>query len=945
MSGRRSFVPFPAEIPGSAGDSGGGGSGSQTTVKLNNGLNSNIPIGSFTSIRIIGPTGAFSAGGFTPGTAGDVLVAINTEPEPITLVNEDLSSTAAWRIDTQTGTSVTLQPDRKSTAVFIYDGTTSRWVLQNIGLRQQTVFDARDYGVIADGSTDCLAQLENAVTAITASGGGTLLMPPGTVVVSNTWTIGTSNVTIVGSAAGQSILQAQASQDFVYVLHATGQSFLTVRDLVIDANKANRHGITNATKCLQFDSCTDCLLENVTGMNTRGLSPVGSGVVIVLQGVRMFAIACKALDGGDAGFLSDGFYASGSYIIYSDCVADTCLDTGFVFENCSYSGGVNLRSNDCGGGIGVSCASNSDAVDNFFIGVVISGAVAPIEHGLFGAMSNTGNLRGTNYSDIIVDCPTAGFPACLFYPNPQNNPATALSGTVHVINGSAAITFSIAQAIPAGGYLEFASQPGILYTLAAPVAGTAGTLTRTYQGATNAATTTGYTVAAGGRIVDTTFNNFQVRSLAPNQQSIYATTADGVFVQGGYMNVDGPIVQTGEGNCTQVLVDGVVGNIGSDSVFGCQLYNVTDGVVRDCLINGGAAMAWGIYAFSGSTEISTPRNRITGVSLIDSEGIGGDTDVQPRQLTDGPVYRNAAPVSAGTGQWPLGMDMLFAGAQLLEDATHPLGWITTTAGVPGTAVFTPYFREPRTVNNAGALNAACLTYVNCNGLGTFLGIAINPQNGDRAGLGFGPSGGLGGIDAMSDGEVKIAGSLVIDMGISSGNYPWAFTLGARLRNNSLGVPALGVGGTDTSSSPALLQVNATGNTNWQLLLLPGGNTPGTPLDGGMCYDGINLSWAHNLGGAMGVKTEGIKATGPSVSSIITPGSVPSLTTFTSGDIAVPNMLVGDLVKVTPPQALDAGFIWCWVPGSAAGTVNVRMFNSTSGTVVAVGRTWSFEVEH
>lgn len=68
---------------------------------------------------------------------------------------------------------------------------------------------------------------------------------------------------------------------------------------------------------------------------------------------------------------------------------------------------------------------------------------------------------------------------------------TALSGTVSVSHGSASITFSTNQTLAQGAAVVFASQPGVVYYLASAInAGTAGTLTTTYTGTTNGATTT-----------------------------------------------------------------------------------------------------------------------------------------------------------------------------------------------------------------------------------------------------------------------------------------------------------------------------------------------------------------------------------------------------------------------------------------------------------------------
>lgn len=109
-------------------------------VSLTNGLNSNIAPPTFTTgiagqstrasyIRISGPTGAFSVGGFTGGVDGYVICLFNAVAQTMTIVNEDASSTAANRITTLTGGNVVLRTTATSFATLIYDSTTSRWIL------------------------------------------------------------------------------------------------------------------------------------------------------------------------------------------------------------------------------------------------------------------------------------------------------------------------------------------------------------------------------------------------------------------------------------------------------------------------------------------------------------------------------------------------------------------------------------------------------------------------------------------------------------------------------------------------------------------------------------------------------------------------------------------------------------------------------------------------
>jgi hypothetical protein len=133
-------------------------------MTLANGLNSNIATASLLAQRIVGPTGAFSIGGFAVAgvNAGQPLVIINTTSQVMTLVHEDASSTAANRIDTQSGLPVILAP-RKGSATFTYDAVSSRWVLQNSGYRFDRVVDVRDFGADPTGVTDSTSAIQSAI--------------------------------------------------------------------------------------------------------------------------------------------------------------------------------------------------------------------------------------------------------------------------------------------------------------------------------------------------------------------------------------------------------------------------------------------------------------------------------------------------------------------------------------------------------------------------------------------------------------------------------------------------------------------------------------------------------------------------------------------------------------------------------------------------------------
>ena len=96
---------------------------------LANGLNSNIATAASTQsfLRVTGPTGAFSVGGFQNPRDGQHLWVFNSTSQNMTIVNEDASSTAANRILTLTGADVV--QSGVSCVHLIYSTVDSRWIL------------------------------------------------------------------------------------------------------------------------------------------------------------------------------------------------------------------------------------------------------------------------------------------------------------------------------------------------------------------------------------------------------------------------------------------------------------------------------------------------------------------------------------------------------------------------------------------------------------------------------------------------------------------------------------------------------------------------------------------------------------------------------------------------------------------------------------------------
>ena len=104
-----------------------------SALTLVNGLNSNIALTTTMRMRITGPTGAFSLGGFVAPAAPDGirLWVYNPTSQTMTIVNQDGSSSAANRISTLTGQNVVLQSSEPSYATFSYDATDTKWILES----------------------------------------------------------------------------------------------------------------------------------------------------------------------------------------------------------------------------------------------------------------------------------------------------------------------------------------------------------------------------------------------------------------------------------------------------------------------------------------------------------------------------------------------------------------------------------------------------------------------------------------------------------------------------------------------------------------------------------------------------------------------------------------------------------------------------------------------
>lgn len=74
--------------------------------------------------------------------------------------------------------------------------------------RRPVVADVRDFGAVADGTTDSAPAINRAIAAAGTGGGGTVIIPPGTFRIDDVIRIGRSNVILRGAGSGRTTLYA-----------------------------------------------------------------------------------------------------------------------------------------------------------------------------------------------------------------------------------------------------------------------------------------------------------------------------------------------------------------------------------------------------------------------------------------------------------------------------------------------------------------------------------------------------------------------------------------------------------------------------------------------------------------------------------------------------------------------------------------------------------------
>ena len=144
-------------------------------------------------------------------------------------------------------------------------------VVDLIGHTEETVtgiFNVKTgYGAKGDNSTDDTAAIQSAINAAVANGGGVVFFPTGNYIVSSTLTVNQSNVSLIGSGPGKSIIKTTSASADVIVIGdgVTVRSNNSIKQLQIASTVARTGGAGISTVWCQMIVVRDVFL---IGMHT-----------------------------------------------------------------------------------------------------------------------------------------------------------------------------------------------------------------------------------------------------------------------------------------------------------------------------------------------------------------------------------------------------------------------------------------------------------------------------------------------------------------------------------------------------------------------------------------------------------------------------------------------------------------------------------------------------
>ena len=264
------------------------------------------------------------------------------------------------------------------------------------------ILHVKDFGVVADGSTNDTVAYQAAIAAAAAQGKD-LDHGEGTILVHSE----INGTALSGNRLfGKATIKAANSTDFQYLFDFSNTTGVTLDGLTYDANKANRGSAVNRLSCFKMNTTILPQLLNVTCKNTLGSSgPTVSSVAISASGgvLGLYAAGLSFIDLGTNATTkpSDGIFVRGDYCVVTGTYGENVTDHIVVLEGSNYSQLINTTGKNC-----TSFAAMSNDTSDDCIGNIIDGVTGTCNYyGSFGAIvgiytSGTGWIRGCIVTNI-----------------------------------------------------------------------------------------------------------------------------------------------------------------------------------------------------------------------------------------------------------------------------------------------------------------------------------------------------------------------------------------------------------------------------------------------------------------------------------------------------------------------------------------------------------------
>lgn len=305
------------------------------SIILRNDLNSDASPGIYTGFAYVTTTAIrpIYLGGLTLGAygAGTEFTLYHNHTQPLIIVNEDLASTATYRITTQTDGYVVA--GNSCVVKFIYDGQSNRWILKelfNANSGTNSTLNVKTIGALGDGVADDSA----AIQATLNLAPNICYLPKGTYKINSTINLNTPNIIMKGDGIDITTISAGTASMTMLGTSASCKR-LILEDMTIDYN-------TLGFFCVLFDGV---YFESAT---FRRCKFTGTAVCNITF-----------------------FDSGGNNITYEDCVFDAqgkCNANGIVLigsmteilvSQCSFRGLLN--------GISIQPGTNNTAISKVII--------------------------------------------------------------------------------------------------------------------------------------------------------------------------------------------------------------------------------------------------------------------------------------------------------------------------------------------------------------------------------------------------------------------------------------------------------------------------------------------------------------------------------------------------------------------------------------------------